>query len=470
MSEIQKNLKIEHVLIIATIGLAPFLGNLDGSIVMIASPILEKVFHTDTSGVSMVMVVYLLISASFALIFGRLGDMIGSTKIFITGFAVLTIGSTLCGISPGLNYLVAFRIIQALGSTMLFSTYYAVVATSLPDEIKGRAFGFISVLGSIGFAVGAPIGGLILKYLSWHWLFLFNIPFGIAGFILSYKFLHGKQIPPQEKNVPFDIPGGFLSLICLMAFVYALNIGQDIGWSAPLTIASFVISLVCLFLFIIREKAFSTPLVDITIFKNLYLSLAVIAALIVIILLDGTLFLFPYFLELVKGFSTEKAGLVLMALPVAFFIFSPLAGYLSDKKSPQLIASVSTVFILITCIIFTLLKADTPVLLILLPFLLFGVSFAFFTISNVTLVMSQATPGKQGIISATLAVINSVGALMGVSFFQIIFSGNIGTNIKELHNVPDGMLMQGFHTAMIFAVILCIPALIASIIIRDKKS
>ncbi len=464
----KKSLKLEHILIIATIGVAPFLGNLDGSIVMIACPVLEQVFHTDTSGVSMIIVSYLLVSASFALIFGRLGDMIRPEKIFVMGFVVLTVGSLLCGLAPSLNYLVAFRVIQALGSTMLFSTYCAVVATNLPEEMRGRAFGFVGVLGSIGFAVGAPAGGFILKYLSWHWLFLFNIPFGIAGLILSCRYLLGKRAPP-EKNACFDIWGGILSLICLLSFIYALNQGQDIGWGAPSVLALFCLSIVCFFLFILREKSFSSPLVDITIFRNTRMSFAVMAALLVIVLLNGILFLFPYFLELVKGLSTEKAGLVLMALPVAVFIFSPAAGYYSDKKSPQLISFIATASILISCILFTTLRADTPVWFILLPFLLFGISLAFFTVSNITLVMSNAEEGRQGIISAILSVTNCVGALMGVSFFQIVFSGCIGRNAKELSTISPGSIMQGFHTAMLFAVLLCIPALIASILAMKRR-
>ncbi|MGV8124221.1 MAG: MFS transporter [Candidatus Xenobiia bacterium LiM19] len=463
----QKHLTLAHILIIATIGVAPFLGNLDGSIVMIACPVLEQVFHTDTSGVSMIIVSYLLVSASFALIFGRLGDIKGPEKIFVTGFAVLAAGSLLCGLAPELNYLVASRVVQAIGSTMLFSTYCAVVATSLPEEIRGRAFGFVGVLGSIGFAVGAPAGGFILKYLSWHWLFLFNIFFCAAGFVLSCRYLLRKEAPP-EKNASFDIWGGLLSLICMVSFILALNKGQDIGWGAPFVLALFCISIVSFFLFIVRERSFSSPLVDITIFSNAHLCFAVVAALLVIVLLNGILFLFPYFLELVKGLSPEKAGLVMMTLAAAVFIFSPAAGCFVDKKSPQAISFIATAAILVSCILFTCLGADTPVWFILAVFLFFGVSLAFFTVSNMTLVMSHADEGRQGIISAILSVTNCVGALMGVSIFQIVFSGCIGYNVKELHTLPPGTLMQGFHTAMLWAVILCIPAVAASALAGKK--
>jgi MFS family permease len=469
--------------------MAPFLGNLDGSIVMIACPVLQRIFSTDTSGVSMIIISYLLVSAGFALIFGRLGDMKGPEKIFAAGFAVLAAGSFLGGMAPNLNSLVAFRVIQALGSTMLFSTYCAAVAIHVPEEMRGRAFGFVSVLGSIGFAVGAPAGGFILKYLSWHWLFLFNVPIGIAGFFLACRFLLPKGVRPNdaqtndvqtndarpnvaaaEKRAPFDIWGGLLSLLCMISFVVALNVGQDIGWGALPVIALFVVSVICFILFIVRERSISSPLVDITIFRNLYLSLAVASALIFIVLLNGILFLFPYFLQLVKGLSPEMAGLMMMALPAAVFIFCPVAGWLCDRKSPQLISSAATAVILLSCVLFTFLGAGTPIWLIVMPFMLFGIALAFFTTANMTQVMSQAEEGRQGIISAMLSVVNCTGALLGVSLFQIVFSGAIGFSVKELHALPAVTIAKGFHAGMVCAVVLCIPVLLTSVLSGRRKA
>jgi EmrB/QacA subfamily drug resistance transporter len=467
-SKEKQNITLKHLLIIATIGIAPFLGNLDGSIVMIASPTLEKVFTTNTAGVSLIIISYLLITASCALIFGRLGDMKGPANIFMVGFGVITVGSLLCGLSNSLHTLVAFRLIQAVGSAMLFSTYCAVVATTLPASMRGRAFGFVGVMGSIGFAVGAPLGGFFLKYLSWRWLFLFNIPFGIAGLVLSYKFLRPQKSGPEQTS-PFDIWGGLLSLICLCSFVYALHHGQDAGWENPYVIGLFCFSMACFVLFIAREKRFSAPLIDISIFNNTYLSLAALAAILVIILLNGVLFLFPYFFELVKGLSPEKAGLILMALPIAVFVFCPLAGYLTDKKSPRWIASIAVVCILLACSFFMRIGIATPIEYIIAFFVVFGISLAFFTVSNMTLVMSNAEEGKQGIISAILSVINSVGALMGVTFFQIVFSHVAGSNAKAIHLLSPEKVTAGFNHAMILAVIICVPALLASIFAKKIR-
>ena len=469
MNETKKqSLTLEHIVIIGTIGLAPFLGNLDGSIVMVASPTLAKVFHTDPAGISAIIVSYLLVAAGFALIFGRLGDIIGPHKVFMTGFLVLTAGSFFCGISPGLEFLVASRVVQGLGSTMLFSTYCAIVATALPEDIRGRAFGFSSVLASVGLAVGAPLGGFIVKSASWHWLFLFNIPFGILGFFLSYKYLRIKTFVKKEQT-SFDIPGAFLSFLCLITLVYALQQGQDRGWSSTLIILLFFISIISFIFFILREMKFSEPLVDLKLFKNLPMAFAVMAAFLTIVLLDGILFTFPYFLEIVKGLSSEKVGMVLMIIPGAILICSPAAGFLSDKKNPVIISLVSVIFMILSSILFFLFKKDISMLFIILTIIIFGVSFAFFFVSNITLVMSHAVKGKEGVLSAVLAVVNNVGAIMGVSFFQIVFSMGFTGNVTEIINIPAGEIMTGFHRAMTFAIVISIIIFLVSIFGGKKR-
>jgi len=374
----QKKLTMEHVFIIMAVGLAPLLGNLDGTIVMIASPHLATIFK----------------------------------------------------------------------------------------EIRGRAFGFTGLLGSVGFAIGAPVGGFILKYLSWHWLFLFNVPIGIAGAILSYKFLKHKKSVEQKRE--YDCIGALLSLICLLAFVFVLKKGQVIGWTTPLPLIFFSVSIISFFLFVLREKNCSAPLVDIATFKNFSLTFAAIAAFLIIVLLNGIIFIFPFFLEIVKKLPTDQAGFLLMIMPVALFIFSPVAGYLSDKKRPHVIASVASVFILLSCVGFFLLETSTPLRYIMLLFALFGISFAFFFVANVTLIMGHAIKGKEGVLSAVLAVINSIGALIGISLFQILFSLHLNKEIKELHTVSSVEIMHGFQTAMVFAIIICIPVLISSIIAKEK--
>lgn len=455
-------------LVVLAIGLAPFLGNLDGSIVMIATPTLARTFHAGTADVSLVITAYLLVMAGASLIFGKLGDRMGTDRVFMAGYAVLTLGSLLCGLAPGLGCLVAFRVIQAVGGTMLCATYCALIASNLPENVRGRAFGFTSVLSSVGFAVGAPVGGCILQYLSWHWLFLLNVPFGLAGLLLSWKYLR-RECPACPAKTPWDVRGALLSLFALLSLVYALQRGQTAGWLSPLPLALFGVSAACLAAFVVREHSFPHPLVDPTIFRDAATGMAVLSALLVLLILDGLLFVFPYYLELVKGLSSDTSGLVLMALPAAIFVFSPLAGYLADKRSPRRITALSGAGLFAGASLFLFCDTRTPLAFVVTAFAVFGVSFAFFLTANVTFVMGQAESGVRGVLSGVLAVINNVGALLGVAVFQVVFALGPAGPAAQTHADAAAEPARGFHRAAVLAVVLCVPILLNSLFNRTRR-
>ncbi|MBP7868049.1 MAG: MFS transporter [Acidobacteria bacterium] len=450
-------------LVVLAIGLAPFLGNLDGSIVMIATPTLARTFHADTADVSLVVVAYLLVMAGFSLIFGKLGDRVGTDRVFMAGYAVLTLGSVLCGLAPGLGALVAFRVVQAVGGTMLCATYCALIASNLPENVRGRAFGFTSVLSSVGFAIGAPVGGYILEASSWHWLFLLNVPFGLAGLFLSWKHLR-RERPACPEKTPWDTRGAVLSLLALLSLVSALQLGQQSGWVAPLPLALFGVTLACAAAFVVRERTFPHPLVAPAIFRDAATGMAILSALLVLLILDGLLFVFPYYLEVVKGLASDRSGLVLMALPAAIFVFSPLAGYLSDKRSPRLITSLSGAGLFVGTSLFLFCDARTPLAYVVAAFAVFGVSFAFFLTANVTFIMGRAEPGVRGVLSGVLAVINNVGALLGVAVFQVVFAlGAAGPA------APSVLAVRGFQRAALLAVALSVPILLNALFGRTKR-
>ena len=163
--------KRKQQMIIFTVALASFMGALDSTIVNISLPTISRYFDVSLGLVSWVLLIYLLFMSSFLLAFGKLGDIIGFRKILLWGFAVFSLGSFLCGITPSFELLLAFRVVQAIGGAMLISVGPAVVTTMLPPEIHGRALGYVGTLFSLGIALGPVLGGYLTAYLSWRWIF-----------------------------------------------------------------------------------------------------------------------------------------------------------------------------------------------------------------------------------------------------------------------------------------------------------
>jgi len=436
---------MKHVIIVLTVGMAVMLSNIDASIVLIAMPTMEQYFNVDTASISMIVMAYLLIICCTSQIFGRLADIIGTKKIFITGYSIFTLGSLLCAVSPTLPLLICSRMFQALGGAMLLSTYCAIVTVNIPEEMRGRAFGFVSVLASIGFAAGAPLGGMILHHADWHWLFLINIPIGIIGIILAAITLQpaSKQ---SNKNISFDYYGALLSFLWLAPLVYTLATMQDVGWGSPQTIMLLVITAIALPLFAIVELKSKHPLFDFSLFKARPFVFAITAAFIVLMVQVGLIFVFPFFFQYAQGKTVALTGQLLMIFPVVIILFSPLAGYLTDKINPRTISVTALLLLICTCVIMFSFNESTNNTMIITTLVLLGVAMAMFFTSNITLVMSYAREGQEGVLSGFMAVVASLGALLGIAAFQLVYSWKLpGVSSAGLN--PAVIVLSFKHTA-----------------------
>jgi EmrB/QacA subfamily drug resistance transporter len=458
---------MKQIIIILTVGMAVMLSNIDASIVLIAMPTMEQYFNVGTADVSLIVMAYLLIICCTSQIFGRLADIIGTKKIFITGYTLFTLGSVFCALSPTLTLLICARMFQALGGAMLLSTYCAIVTVNIPEEMRGRAFGFVSVLASIGFAAGAPLGGIILHHADWHWLFLINIPIGIVGIVLAAITLK----PATEQNshgVTFDYYGALLSFLWLAPLVYTLATVQDVGWRSPQTLILLAITAVALPLFAIVELKTRHPLFDFSLFNARPFVFAIAAAFIVLMVQVGLIFVFPFFFQYAQGKTVTLTGQILMIFPVVIILFSPLAGYLTDKINPRII-SVSALFLLIcTCGILLFFSESTDETMIITALVLLGVAMAMFFTSNITLVMSYAKEGQEGVLSGFMAVIASLGALLGIAAFQIAYSWGL-PQISSA-TLDPGLIVRSFNHSIMLAICFAIIAFFAACWGRKKKT
>lgn len=458
-----KRERYRRTVIISLVGVALFISNLDASIVNIAMPTFVKVFNAGAEEVSRIILMYLLAMGSLLLIFGRLGDLWGSERVFTWGFLVFSVGSLLCGLSWGLGALVFSRLIQGVGGAMIFSTFGAIIIRQLPVSIRGRVFGLAAVLAGIGFAAGSPLGGFILKFLNWRWLFMISVPVGVAGFLVSSRILtHRPPAPGKDKR--FDLWGAGFSIIGLVALIYLLSTGGKRGWLSPLSLILMAVFLLSFFFFIRREKRFSAPLMDLTLFQNRDLARALLAILAVMMAMNGLIFLFPFYLEMARGFSTVQAGLFLIVAPAVITLTSPLAGYLSDISSPRRIATGATLLLIAICGLFLGFGISSGSVFIIGSFAIFGFALAMFLTSNVTLIMSHAPEEKEGIISAVNSLCNVMGLMLGVALFALLFANNIAPGTEK----DAGLVVTGFREGAVLAAILFALALAASYWARES--
>jgi EmrB/QacA subfamily drug resistance transporter len=455
--------------ILFSITFASFMCVLDTFIVNISLPSIAHAFNIDTGAVSRVIVVYLLVLTGTIPLFGKLGDRVGFIRVFIAGYLLFSFGSLLCGLSPSLLMLILSRFIQALGGAMLYATGPAMVPRFLPPELRGTAFGTLTMAAALGMTLGVPLGGLITAYLSWHWIFLINVPVGIIATIIALKCFRAKEAT-ADRGYGFDTGGVILSFFGLASLIYALDKGHEIGWTSPLIVALLFAALLLLSLFIVWEKRSRDPLLDLTIFESRTFNFANISNFFGFMVMAGNTFLIPFYLIAFKGLKADRAGLIMMAFSFAMMCVGPLAGRASDRISPRILCTAGMISAIVACIYFSLSLGGEGLYPVLIFLLWIGSSLGLFISPNNNYIMSSVNKERHGTASGVLKTMSNLGSAMGVCVFETLFASYLitGTGAQKVNiHAANMALLPGFQAAYAGGCLICVLALISMALTRD---
>lgn len=442
------------VLLVATI--ASFLFPFMGSAVNIALPSIGKELSLDAITLGWIATAYLLSSAAFLVPFGRIADIYGRKKIFTCGIVIFTLSSLFSGMANSATMLISFRVLQGVGGAMLAGTAIALLTTVFPANERGKVLGINVAATYIGLSLGPVLGGVLTQHLGWRSIFFLSALLGLAVIGVVLWKLKGEWT--GAKGERFDLAGSVIYVLGLVALVYGftllpersgvgLIIGGIIGLSA----------------FTRWEMRTRSPVLDISLFKNSKaFTFSNLAALINYSATFAVSFLISLYLQYVKGFNPESAGLILVAMPAMQAIFSPLAGRLSDRIEPRLIASAGMVLTTIGLIIFIFLNKETPLGLIIGNLILIGFGFALFASPNTNAVMSSAPKTAYGVASATLATMRQVGMVLSMGIAMLMFTLY---KIGRVQITPEyyPLFQQSMKTAFIIFAVLCFGGIFASL-------
>ena len=405
--------------VMAAVSTGTLLATIDGSIVNVALPTLVRELQTDFATVQWVVLAYLLALATLLPSVGRLADMIGKKQIYTLGFVVFTLGSFLCGLAGTVHQLIFFRVVQAIGATMILALGSAIVTEAFPSGERGRALGITGTMVSIGIVIGPTLGGLLIDLFSWHWIFFVNIPIGILGVLMIMRFV--PDIKPKGKQ-RFDYLGALTLFLCLLAFLSGLTLGQSAGFSDLRVLGLFALGALLLGLFIVVEKRAAQPMIDLTLFRNLEFSTSLVTGYLTFVAVAGALILMPFYLENVLGYSTRQVGLLIAVLPISMGVIAPIAGSLSDRLGTRIITVAGLVILLIGYAVLSTLSAQTTALTFVLLLLPIGVGMGIFQSPNNSTIMGAASPDKLGIVSGMLALNRTLGQTTGIAVMGAVWA------------------------------------------------
>jgi EmrB/QacA subfamily drug resistance transporter len=444
-------------LIVGTVCVGAFLGQLDASIAGLVLPTLEETFAAPVTSVAWVAIAYLVALAAFVVPFGRLADLAGRKLLYTAGFVVFIVGSALCGFAPSLGWLIVFRVVQAIGAAMLQANSVAIITAAVVRRRLGRAIGIQGAAQAIGLSVGPSVGGFLIDALGWRWVFFIAVPFGILGTLLAWLVLprttstdsHAAHLARER----FDWLGALLLGPSVALVLLALTFANDWGWTSPTFIAVSMAAAACVGLFLAAERRAASALVEMRLFCSRTFSIGIVAGLLSYSVLFGTLFLIPFYLERGLGLSAAQAGLFLSPIPLALGVMAPLAGLLTDSfgsRAPTVIGMLLTAVALAA--LGLVARGESVAMLLLLG--LVGVGLGLFTPPNNSGIMGSAPPSRLGVAGGILNMTRSLGTSLGVALtgalLAALLSGEMGGHVESTLNVDVVALQVAVHQTLMF--------------------
>ena len=454
---------------------AGFMIRLDTYIVNVSLPKIALNLNVGTGPVSLVILSYLLVLTSTMLLFGKFCDSFGLKRMFILGYVFFTAGSLCCAMSANITALIISRCLQGAGGAMLLAAAFAIIPKYIPKEKVGRAFGLYTTAVALGITVGAPLGGVITGLLSWRWIFLINLPIGIAAVIISMKVIPEDIFPSglSKASAKFDILGAAISLAGIASLVFSLNMGRELGWFSLPIISGFCAAFLLIYIFYLREKKTADPILAVGLLKKSSFILLALSGMIGFLVTAGNSFTIPFLLEILKGLRTEYVGLAMLPYSVTFMLTAPLAGRISERIiTPRALGAAAMLLLSLNFLVFQF-TLGMPGLKSVLVFLFFlGIFLGLFYPSNNSSAMEEAPDESRGAASGIYQTGANLGMIIGVVLFETIFSQAIPFSglSKPAHNITSQSgIILGFHNTYFAAALLCAVGFIAFILPRSRR-
>ncbi|MBP1737420.1 MAG: multidrug transporter [Oscillospiraceae bacterium] len=453
-------------IVLLTCVLFTFMATLDGTIVNVALPTMAKSLSISSSKIQLVVTSYLITISALIMLFGSLGDIMGKIRVFKFGTALFIVSSLLCGIATSFPMLIVFRVLQAIGAAGAMAVNQGIIAETFPGGERGRALGILGTFVALGSLAGPPLGGFLIDLLSWHYIFLINIPVGVIAMVLALRNLPKEDNTIKGKSI--DLLGAALLIGGIVSFFAALEQMESAQVELYGILLPLSISIVIFVAFVYREKKAASPLLHLELFRNKIFTIQIISGMISFAVMYCSNIILPFYLQDAKGYSASLSGMILMTAPLLLLFISPLSGALSDKIGPGMLTSLGLLIVSISLLLMTTFTEYTSMLIIILFIAIMSVGTGLFQSPNTALVMASVDKGQLGIAGSINALARNVGMVLGISLSTTILynrmSAKAGYQVTDYIAGQEEIFNYGMRCVYIAAAILCIVALILSTI------
>ncbi|MDO8532915.1 MAG: MFS transporter [Dehalococcoidia bacterium] len=457
--------------VLGTVSIGVFMAVLDSNIVNIALPSVMTSFRTDLITVEWVVLAYLLTISVMLLPMGRLADIVGRKKVYRAGFGVFILGSALCGVAPGVGWLIAARMIQALGASMTMANGLAITTAIFPARQRGQALGLNSTTVAVGATLGPTLGGLLVDALGWRSIFYLNLPVGLIGMAMAHLVLREELVTTTgDKRPSFDWPGAVTSAVTLGAFILTMSRAEVWGWAALPTLALLSTAIVFFVAFIVVERRSADAMIDLAFFRNRAFAAGVGASLLTFLAMSSNQFLMPFFLQTVQGYQARQAGLMITPVAVMLAVMGPISGRLSDRFGARAFSSIGLGIVGLALLWLSFIPRDASYVQVLVALAMVGAGIGLFQSPNNSSVLSTVPRASYGTTAAFLNLTRNTGQVTGIAVAGTIVTIVMGGAMESLASGAPASASQvqpfldGMHAAYLAGAAFAFAGCLASLV------
>jgi len=453
--------KIKQTALVIAI-LSSFITPFMGSSINLALPALAKEFSIDAVILTWIPTAYLLASAVCLVPFGRLADLHGRKRVFGFGVVAFTLSSFLCALASSAFQLIVFRIFQGIGSAMIFATGLAILTSVYAPHERGKVLGISVAAVYTGLSLGPVLGGLLTQHFTWRSVFLANLPFGVAIVVLVLWRLDEEWA--EAKGEAFDLRGSVIYGLGLTGLICGLSLLPSAG-----SLFLLVFGAGGLFAFVTWEKRTKSPVFPVDLFTtNRVFAFSSLAAFINYSATFAVAFLLSLYLQHIKGLNPRDAGLILISQPLVMAACSPVAGWLSDKIEPRIVATAGMLLTTMGLVLFIFLNQDSSVPFLLTGLVILGIGFGLFSSPNTNAIMGSVDKRFYGLASGAVGTMRLLGMMISMGMATVVFALLIGRVEISETNYPA--LIKSIRILFFLFSTLCFGGIFASMVRGKTRS
>ncbi|MFI8363232.1 MFS transporter [Streptomyces sp. NPDC085612] len=413
----------QRMLVLAICCMSLLIVSLDNTVLNVALPSMSRELHASVAGLQWTIDAYTLVLASLLMLAGSTADRIGRRKVFVAGLVAFTLGSLLCSLAPSLEWLIVFRMVQAVGGAMLNPVAMSIITNTFTDPgERARAIGVWGAVAGVSMAAGPLVGGLLVDTVGWRSIFLVNLPIGVAALALTLRHIPESRAARPRRPDPV---GQLLVIALLGSLTYGIIEGPAEGWRSPLILGCGLVAVASLVGLVRYERRREEPLIDLRFFRSAPFSGANVIAVSAFAGLAGFLFLNTLYLQDVRGLSALEAGLYMLPMAVLTTLFAPLSGRLVASRGPRICLLIAGVAMGGSGLMFALFEAETSTPLLFTGYVLYGLGFGMVNAPVTNTAVSGMPRSQAGLAAAIASTSRQTGSTLGVAVIGSVLAAGL---------------------------------------------